>query len=265
MQTFSDTLAQVFRAIAANKLRSFLTMFGIAWGVGSLLVLVGLGEGFRSGQHRNLARLRKRRGVDVERDHPRCRQPAHGDASLPVDAGRRRGSCGSCRRLRGLTVELVALRSLRSEPVEQYFEPRDGRVTRITPQVRFIPMAQGRFLSDADLAERRRVAVLGSKAAMLLFKGRPMVGETMTINGTAVRSCRRGGEDLRAAITTSTTRRSISPSPPCRNCFMLKGEQHCAGCADLDPVPAGKEGRHVGCVRRRASRDCAAPWLRSIA
>ena len=55
MQSFSDTLGQVFRAILANKLRSFLTMFGIAWGVGSLLVLVGLGEGFRSGQHRNLA------------------------------------------------------------------------------------------------------------------------------------------------------------------------------------------------------------------
>jgi len=31
------------------QLRSFLTMFGIAWGVGSLLLLVGLGEGFRSG------------------------------------------------------------------------------------------------------------------------------------------------------------------------------------------------------------------------
>jgi len=57
MQSFSDTLGQVFRAIAANKLRSFLTMFGIAWGVGSLLVLVGLGEGFRSGQHKNFATL----------------------------------------------------------------------------------------------------------------------------------------------------------------------------------------------------------------
>src|SRR5580698_3830887 len=57
MQTFSDTLGQVFRAIRANKLRSFLTMFGIAWGVGSLLVLVGLGEGFRSGQHRQLSNL----------------------------------------------------------------------------------------------------------------------------------------------------------------------------------------------------------------
>src|ERR1700692_275941 len=57
MQSFGDTLGQVFRAIAANKLRSFLTMFGIAWGVGSLLVLVGLGEGFRSGQHKQLAKL----------------------------------------------------------------------------------------------------------------------------------------------------------------------------------------------------------------
>jgi hypothetical protein len=55
MQSFSDTLGQVFRAILANKLRSFLTMFGIAWGVGSLLVLVGLGEGFRSGQHKQMS------------------------------------------------------------------------------------------------------------------------------------------------------------------------------------------------------------------
>src|ERR1700690_3922092 len=57
MENFTDTPSEVFRAIAANKLRSFLTMFGIAWGVGSLLVLVGLGEGFRSGQHRQLSTL----------------------------------------------------------------------------------------------------------------------------------------------------------------------------------------------------------------
>jgi putative ABC transport system permease protein len=30
-------------------------MFGVAWGAGSLLLLVGLGEGFRSGNKRNLA------------------------------------------------------------------------------------------------------------------------------------------------------------------------------------------------------------------
>ena len=38
-----------------TQLRSFLTMFGVAWGVGSLLLLVGLGEGFRSGNKRSLA------------------------------------------------------------------------------------------------------------------------------------------------------------------------------------------------------------------
>src|ERR1700683_3966028 len=54
MTSFTDILGQVFRAILSNKLRSFLTMFGIAWGVGSLLVLVGLGGGFRSGEARHM-------------------------------------------------------------------------------------------------------------------------------------------------------------------------------------------------------------------
>ena len=61
MRTLFDIFAQVFRSIGANKLRSFLTMFGIAWGVASLLLLVGLGEGFRSGQRRSLTEL----GTDV--------------------------------------------------------------------------------------------------------------------------------------------------------------------------------------------------------
>ena len=55
MQAFSDIISQTFRILWAHKLRSFLTMFGIAWGVGSLLLLVGLGEGFRSGQAKNLS------------------------------------------------------------------------------------------------------------------------------------------------------------------------------------------------------------------
>ncbi len=49
--------AQIFRTLRAHKLRSFLTMFGIAWGVGSLLLLVSLGEGFRSGNKREMAQF----------------------------------------------------------------------------------------------------------------------------------------------------------------------------------------------------------------
>ena len=59
MRMFLDIFAQIFRTLWAHKLRSFLTMFGIAWGVGSLLLLVGLGEGFRSGNRRQLEEFGK--------------------------------------------------------------------------------------------------------------------------------------------------------------------------------------------------------------
>jgi len=185
MQTFSDTLFEVFRAIAANKLRSFLTMFGIAWGVGSLLVLVGLGEGFRSGQHRNLARL----GNDVVMVF---------NGTIPAVANQHTGmrpyqlTVGDLEELkklpelRGVTAELTRNDLYEVSP----YANTSSHVVGIYPNypiVRFIPMGQGRFISEADVSERRRVAVLGSKAATLLFNGRPMLGETITINGTAFR------------------------------------------------------------------------------
>ena len=57
MRMFFDIVGQTLRTLWAHKLRSFLTMFGIAWGVGSLLLLIGLGEGFRSGNVRQLNQI----------------------------------------------------------------------------------------------------------------------------------------------------------------------------------------------------------------
>src|ERR1700720_4699595 len=57
MRALFNIFAPVFGSNTANKLRSVLAMFGIAWGVASLLLLIGLGEGFRSGQRRGLAEL----------------------------------------------------------------------------------------------------------------------------------------------------------------------------------------------------------------
>src|SRR5215475_10675910 len=59
MRVLKEIFVQTFRTLWAHKLRSFLTMFGIAWGVGSLLLLVGVGEGFRSGNKRELAEFGK--------------------------------------------------------------------------------------------------------------------------------------------------------------------------------------------------------------
>src|SRR4029078_891665 len=59
MKVLFEIVRQSLATLWAHKLRSFLTMFGIAWGVGSLLLLVGVGEGFRSGNKRVMAEFGK--------------------------------------------------------------------------------------------------------------------------------------------------------------------------------------------------------------
>ena len=221
MQSFSDTLSEVFRAIAANKLRSFLTMFGIAWGVGSLLVLVGLGEGFRSGQHRQLAHL----GNDLV---------MMWNGTIPALANQHTGmrpykltladaaALQSVPELRAVTVELM-----RSDLYEvSQWANTSSKVMGVQPNyngVRFIPLLAGRFIDDEDLAQSRRVAVLGSKAARLLFNGRPLLGERITINGTAfvivgqVEKISRGNNDF-------DDQKVYVPITTMQELFPLKGE-----------------------------------------
>jgi putative ABC transport system permease protein len=185
MQSLSDTFGQVFRAIMANKLRSFLTMFGIAWGVGSLLVLVGLGEGFRSGQHKQLAQF----GDDVVMVF---------NGTIPALANQHTGmrpyelTLGDEAAIRQLSeVRAVTDELARSDLYEvSQWSNTSGHVTGTEPNyavVRYIPMASGRFLNDEDISENRRVAVLGSKTASLLFPGHPFLGEAITINDTEFR------------------------------------------------------------------------------
>jgi putative ABC transport system permease protein len=180
MQSFSDTLGQVYRAMMANKLRSFLTMFGIAWGVGSLLVLVGLGEGFRSGQHKQLASLGNDLVMMFNGTIPALANQHTGMRPYELTLG----DVEAMRQLPELRAVTVELNRNDLYEVSQWSNT-SSHVMGTEPNytiVRFIPMDQGRFLKDSDLTEHRRVAVLGSKAAQLLFPGRPYLGETITIN-----------------------------------------------------------------------------------
>jgi putative ABC transport system permease protein len=181
MVSLSVTLGQVFRAIMANKLRSFLTMFGIAWGVFSLLVLVGLGEGFREGQHKQLSQF----GTDVVMVF---------NSTIPALANQHTGMRpyeltlrdeADIKRLpevRDVTSELA-----RSDPYEvSQWGSTSGHLSGCEPNypaVRNLPIAAGRYLDEQDVRESRRVAFLASKTASLLFPGRPLLGETISING----------------------------------------------------------------------------------
>jgi putative ABC transport system permease protein len=221
MQSFSDILGQVFRAIAANKLRSFLTMFGIAWGVGSLLVLVGLGEGFRSGQHRQLSVL----GNDiimmfngtipaVPNQHTGMRPY---ELTLDDEAALRQ-----LPELRSTTVELAKYGLYQVSEWSNTSSVVIGTEPNY-PIVKFLPIEQGRYLDSADVADRRRVAVLGLKAAKLLFPGRPLLGETVTIDGIAFTVIGQAGKISRGTGDGADQRIYI-PVSTMQELFPLKGD-----------------------------------------
>src|SRR5512141_714196 len=52
-----EVLSQVASNLARNKLRSLLTMAGIAWGVASIVLIVAMGDGFKTGQRSNMRQL----------------------------------------------------------------------------------------------------------------------------------------------------------------------------------------------------------------
>src|SRR5437899_8605789 len=66
-----DVFRQTVQTLWSHKLRSFLTMFGITWGVLSLLLLGSVGEGFRIGQRRRPIAARQGRSSTIADKRPR--------------------------------------------------------------------------------------------------------------------------------------------------------------------------------------------------
>src|ERR1700686_5807549 len=57
--TLLEILRQAFATFRAHKMRTFLTMFGIVWGIASVILLVGLGKGFSVDQKKHMETLGK--------------------------------------------------------------------------------------------------------------------------------------------------------------------------------------------------------------
>jgi len=181
MRRFADSFGQVLAAMWAHKLRSFLTMFGIAWGVGSLLLLVGLGEGFRTGTEKVLAGF----GEDYMQIFD-GRAPALGSSQLSS---------------RQYYLNYQDYLDIRNSPYVRNATPvlyrgdlrlvseygsSNGYVDGAEPQfydIRYQPVDQGRWPNWIDERERHNVCVIGQEFIRLLFPGRPVLGSRLLING----------------------------------------------------------------------------------
>jgi len=181
MRPLLDIFAQIFRNLWAHKLRSFLTMFGIAWGVGSLLLLVGVGEGFRSGNKRELAEFGKdimflfpgrAPAVNGNMNSARSYLLTYDDYKDIRQAAYVRNAC-----------PLISRGDLHE--VSQ-FATASGEILGTEPQlneISYLPLKDGRWLNELDGAQRRNVIVLGNELLKTLFPGRPAVGSFVLVNG----------------------------------------------------------------------------------
>jgi putative ABC transport system permease protein len=177
--TFSDLVRDTITTLRAHKLRTALTMFGIAWGIVSITLMVAAGEGLRVGQ----ARVAQNFGKDV----------------MIVNAGRTSMQAGGTRAGRNVrwtaTDHLVVLEQApacgyvmpelgQNVPVKSRYNSGTLLVTGSMPDfayLRSIPVAEGRYPNWDDEAEGRRVAFLGSDSRKQLFGDRPVIGETILI------------------------------------------------------------------------------------
>ena len=181
MRTLLDIFAQILRNLWAHKLRSFLTMFGIAWGVGSLLLLVGVGEGFRSGNKRELAEFGKNimflfpgraPAVKGNMNSARSYLLTYQDYADITQAGHVRNACP------------VISRGDLHEVSE--FATGSGEILGTEAQlneISYLPLKEGRWLNELDGVQRRNVIVLGNELLKTLFPGRPAVGAFILLNG----------------------------------------------------------------------------------
>ncbi len=223
-----ELLRQTWSNLAANKLRSFLTMFGIMWGVISIVLLSAVGEGFQRGNQHVLEELGK--NIVIIRD-----------GRTAMQAGGARAG-----RLVTLDIEDVRLLQERSKLLAQVSpELMRGGIRAKSPynasslqlsgvwpayqDMRTIEVDRGRVISDADCREARRVAVIGTEASRQLFAERDPVGAAISLDGipyTVIGRVRKKDQD--SNYTGADNERLFIPYEAARKDFPMPGSLYTA-------------------------------------
>lgn len=176
-----EILRQTLAALWESKLRSFLTMFGIVWGITSVILLVGLGLGFSRDQRERLRSI----GTDIA-------------IIFGGKTGMQAGGYAAGRDIRlniedaiaiqqkATLVKTVSPELRRSVSEVSQWNAANRPVRGVWPEYqrfRSLKVEQGRLMNEQDEAEGARVILLGSEANRQLFPGKPVIGQTLMVNG----------------------------------------------------------------------------------
>jgi putative ABC transport system permease protein len=182
-----EFLDELWSTLRRNKLRTFLTGLSVAWGTFMLVLLLGAGRGLENGVE-----------WEFRDDAINSIWVFTGRTSVPF-AGR-----GPGRQVRFQNDDLTALErnvtgiehltgrywlwgefSVRYRDRHAAFD-----ILGSHPDQRFLEktlITSGRFLNDLDIAERRKVAVIGDLVRSALFREEDPLGKYVEIRGVAYR------------------------------------------------------------------------------
>jgi putative ABC transport system permease protein len=166
-------------------MRSLLTSLGIIIGVGSVIIMVAVGEGARRSIEERINAL----GTNLIQIMPRriMMRPGRNTGAFPrpgritkADAEKLKAEASYAAAISGI--------SQRSFPVAGGDSSRTTMVMGVEPDylvIRGWDLVQGSFFEDSDVAARSRVAVLGATSAAQLFGGETAAAPEGGAAGTA--------------------------------------------------------------------------------
>jgi putative ABC transport system permease protein len=179
MTLAGEIFLQTLRNIWAHKLRSFLTMFGISWGIASIVFMIAIGEGFKLGYRNMLYSM----GTDIvifwsgRTTKQAGGQRAGRDIRFHYDDVRTIQQ--ECFLVRHITAELDSSLPVRSRFNSGIFSTHG--ITPVYQSIRSMNLEQGRHISETDLQESRSVCVIGDEVKKQIFAGREAVGAQVYI------------------------------------------------------------------------------------
>ncbi|MCK9220418.1 MAG: ABC transporter permease [Bacteroidales bacterium] len=182
-----DRWQEIYHVLRKNKLRTFLTAFGVFWGIFMLVIMLGSGKGLEQGITQNFGDMATNsvfiwtqqttipykgfpRGRRYDFDNEDTKAFKHSIPEIKylaprIQAGDFRGTNNVIRGLKSGVFNIMG-----DYPTFNQIDP--------------LNIIQGRFINDNDITEKRKVAVIGTRVVDILFlKDEKPMGQYIQIQG----------------------------------------------------------------------------------
>jgi len=179
--SMTEAFRIALQGLVANKLRSFLTMLGIIIGVGSVIVMVALGQGVAKASQDAIAKL----GTNVMTVMPNSQMRGGVSQGMGSQQNLKMEHVEQFKKLCP-SVKLVVPEYRGNGQVKFQNQNTKTTVFGASPEyftVRNLPLAEGKFFTDDDVKRKAKVAVIGDNIRETLFGSIQPIGKTIKVNG----------------------------------------------------------------------------------